>query len=524
MAQGARRGEPSGGLGPDFRHYTLGNDPNWLGNFAQQGQNLDQAAQQVGNMGQVAGQTYGQRANELSQGYGSRADSAQGRAAPTTTYDPGLAAAQASNARGGAAQYGLANRLASMATAPQGPSAAQAQLRQGTDAAIKANLAMARSGSGFGESANALDAAGRNASGAIANEGTQSAILRANEDQAYRQNQANLLGLSGQTLASARGADAGLAGQLAQQGQFNTSTALQQGAQNDAYSQALYQNELQGQQLGLQANEFATQAQQQAVTQQQQNQQTQLQAAQAQQQGTMGYEGDLNSIYQTDMNHNIEARKLDMQKDKDRVSGVGQAIGAVAGMVGLSDRRSKERITELEDELARTYAALGGAGGVKPSISPDEKRRMLGDIDDAARENTDYLGEDDHQAFGTPLREPAVYPTVGTGREQADLAANYRPVRAYGYDYKDPSMPGAAPGRQSGPMADELKGLPGVVKPGPNGMDYVDEGRLTMTNASELGQQRRELDELRKKLDALGGALSSGNANDTLQAASGGRY
>lgn len=144
------------------------------------------------------------------------------------------------------------------------------------------------------------------------------------------------------------------------------------------------------------------------------------------------------------------------------IGGRGMAPTMMAGLGALSDEESKTRIRELEDELSRTYAALSGpsaTGGVNPS-------------------------------------EP----------DTAALDAAYRRPTSNSYDYKDPTAPGAAPGRQAGPMADELKGLPGVVAPGPDGLDRVDTGRLTMTNASEIANLRREL-------DALNGRIGSGQSN-----------
>lgn len=139
---------------------------------------------------------------------------------------------------------------------------------------------------------------------------------------------------------------------------------------------------------------------------------------------------------------------------------MGGGMGAMGGL--MSDAESKTKIRELEDELSRTYAALGGesaTGGVRPE-APDT----------------------------------------------AALDAAYRRPTSNSYEYKDPSMPGAAPGRQSGPMADELKGLPGVVMPGADGFDRVDTSRLSLTNASEIANLRREM-------DALTGKISSGQSN-----------
>jgi hypothetical protein len=144
----------------------------------------------------------------------------------------------------------------------------------------------------------------------------------------------------------------------------------------------------------------------------------------------------------------------------------GGMAGNVSGMMGaaggmLSDEQSKQKIQELEDELSKTYAALGGksaTGDVQPS---------------------------DH----------------GEGLDEA-----FRKPSSNSYEYKDPTAPGAAPGRQVGPMADELKGLPGVVSPGADGLDRVNTPRLTLANTSELANLRREM-------DALMGKIGTGGSN-----------
>lgn len=89
--------------------------------------------------------------------------------------------------------------------------------------------------------------------------------------------------------------------------------------------------------------------------------------------------------------------------------------------------------------------------------------------------------------------------------ERSQGAGAYRDVSSNTYDYNDPSAEGAAPGRNSGPMADELRGLPGVVESGPDGMDRVNTGRLSLNNASATGELAREIETLRREVDALGG-------------------
>lgn len=147
-----------------------------------------------------------------------------------------------------------------------------------------------------------------------------------------------------------------------------------------------------------------------------------------------------------------------MQRPMPRMAGAAGSMGA-AGMM-MSDEHSKKRIAELEGELERTYAALGGG----PAAAP----------------------------------RPQAPPT-----EQLDQA--YREPGSYSYDYKDPSMPGAAPGRHVGPMAQELTNIPGVVEKTPNGL-AVNTGRLTLANTSEVANQRRELDELERQVAAMGGS------------------
>lgn len=82
---------------------------------------------------------------------------------------------------------------------------------------------------------------------------------------------------------------------------------------------------------------------------------------------------------------------------------------------------------------------------------------------------------------------------------------------SYSYDYKDPAAVGAAPGRQFGPMAQQLQEQPAtssLVRPGPDGKLTVDGARLGMTAYSGLGQlarkQESDYDDLRRRIAGLG--------------------
>jgi hypothetical protein len=139
-------------------------------------------------------------------------------------------------------------------------------------------------------------------------------------------------------------------------------------------------------------------------------------------------------------------------------------MGANMGAM-MSDARSKKRIQELED-LNDTYSALLDTPAATASVRPQAP--PTADLD---RSNARALGE----------------------------------AGSYSYEYKDPRAPGAAPGRQAGPMAQELEGIPGVVKPGPDGLKRVDTGRLALATASATGDQERRLRQLEDEYSALGG-------------------
>lgn len=129
--------------------------------------------------------------------------------------------AQDSDVRG--RQIGLLGALENSAYG-RGPSIADTQMRQGLDAAIRQQQALAASGRG--NAAMAQRQASLNASGMAQNMAGQAAINRLQEQQQAQ-------GMLGQMLSGVRGQDVGLA-------QFNA----QQQAQNRAMNDAAYQNAL----------------------------------------------------------------------------------------------------------------------------------------------------------------------------------------------------------------------------------------------------------------------------------------
>jgi hypothetical protein len=124
----------------------------------------------------------------------------------------------------GAESYG--NQLAGLERT-QGPSAAQAQLQAGNNAAMAGQLALARSGSGFGGNAASAGLAQSNLAGLQAGAANNAAMLRAQEDAAWRQRQAG-------NFANAAGIQQGLGQQYAGQQQTNLNAYYQNQGQSDA--------------------------------------------------------------------------------------------------------------------------------------------------------------------------------------------------------------------------------------------------------------------------------------------------
>jgi hypothetical protein len=138
-----------------------------------------------------------------------------------------------------------------------------------------------------------------------------------------------------------------------------------------------------------------------------------------------------------------------------RMSG---SSGGGMGAAMMSDHRSKERIRELEN-LNDTYAALLDGPSEKAAVRPPNVAAL-------------------DRAHG----------------EQ------FKPIGSYTWEYKNPERHGE--GRFAGGMAHQMKRIPGVVKETPEG-DAVDTGRLSLATASVVGEQQRELDDLRANYEAL---------------------
>jgi hypothetical protein len=337
----AKYGTTRDGGGPERDNFNLGGSENWVGDFAAGG---TQQAQQQG------AQTARMQATA-----GSRSAQAQNRTTPQTNFtganiSMGAAGAANNNAGTAAQQQGnVFGDLREFARGPEGPSAAQAMLNKGANRAMSQNLSLARSGSGFGESAGAVASAQRANTDTMASAANDAATLRANEAAQHRGQSLSALNAAG-GIAGARGQtelgrgnlSLATAGQQASQAQFETTAELQAQQQRDAAAQGFASQELEAFGAGAATDAAARDRELAAMTQQQA--------------GTMGLEQINAQNYAADQAHQAKMRELDQAKDQAIVSGITGAVGAVGSFMP-SDRRTKKDVRSAVD-LRAAFAEL----------------------------------------------------------------------------------------------------------------------------------------------------------------------
>lgn len=477
--------------------------------------------QQQANLQALAGDAYNREAPQ--QALPDRIDQVQSQ---------GQGYLQGADAQGRAAQLaalgGLQNQTGALnrfAAAPMGPSAAQAQLQAGTDAAARQQYGFARSQAGGGGAA--LRSAAFNAAGISGNAANQAAALRAQETQAFRGQQLQALGAAQQ----GAGMSAGYAGQLrtgdqgfaqAQAGQANydagAANQFNQGQQQMQYQvgsnnlQAQLTNQGQGDATALgalgMAQGYEGYRNQNAAAQAQAGYNYESAKAQAAGLGTQQY------------NSGVQQGNLERQETYGALAAGAGAVGTLTGGQGggqtakppvTSDVRAKENIRPTS-----VLAALGGNPGralYEQQTGPGHVRDELADVGDIrARGGFDRnVSEFGNGPAPDPLRARLhaiaqanggqLPSTWGTGDEPAP---DMRPAQGYEYDYRNPQENGA--GKFVGPMAQDLEHLPGVVEQKPNGEKAINAPRLTLANTAAVSelQQRQDALDRSLKLRALG--------------------
>jgi hypothetical protein len=421
--------------------------------------------------------------------------------------------------------------LQAFADRPEGPSAAQAQLQAGQNAAIAQQSALARSQPGGGGAA--LRNAAFNAGGISAGVAGQAAQLRAQETQAYRALQLQALG----GVQQGAGMAAGLTGQIRSGDQGFAQTQAGQ-ANYDANAQNAYNAQQQQMQFNVgQNNQNA-----ELTTRQQGDAMALGTGAQS-----MGYDAMRNQLASGQMQAGVDYEQA-------RAQGAGLSSANFNAATQQSNTERAETYNMLSGALS-TYAQQQGGGGkptsdvraktdIKPTsvlealggkYTPEQTRQLYmsgltsrygipAQLAEAHDANARSAGPDRSlgefaPAPGAPDRRLQLAALGGPQLSQPDTAAldeayrrqtggepNLRPAQGYEYSYKNPEEHGA--GRYVGPMAQDLEHLPGVVERSPDGTKSINAPRLTLANTAAVSEQQRRLDELERRqqqLQALGG-------------------
>ena len=163
-------------------------------------------------------------------------------------------------------------------------------------------------------------------------------------------------------------------------------------------------------------------------------------------------------------------------------------------------KKDKRDISQGLDDIKRKYTAAGlmPSEGRFADVTPDDERK-------AAQYRTMHpdVGAFQANEHSRDRQMDALGQMEGLSREFGrPSAVDFSKVPAYSYQYKNPSEPGAAPGTQVGPMAQDLHHVPGVVQHTPQG-EMVSTPRLTMANTAAISQTQRENDALKKQLDEM---------------------
>jgi hypothetical protein len=281
--------------------------------------------------------------NALS-GYGgtfmATAGDAAGREAPIA--DPYVASDQF----GQQGLYGAAGQMVGMAQQGPGPSQAQAQLNANTAMAMRQQLALAGSGRGAGGGASAFRQAGMNQAMIQGAGNAQAGVLQAQEEAAWRQQQAALLQGAGNMYATGRQGDMAAAGYL-------TGANQQQTAMNDQYALGMgglaSDAQLNSGNLALGAGEM--QLGQEGMIHN---------ITMGGLSGTTGYEEGLQNLY--GINKGVSGQKYaaDSAAASAREGAIIGGISSGIGMAAASDERVKTNIEEAPGAGLEMLDHVGG--------------------------------------------------------------------------------------------------------------------------------------------------------------------
>lgn len=395
-------------------------------------------------------------------------------------YGTGLQSLGGTEALGGMNQIQLMDQLKAQAYGTAGPSVAEIRMRQAADEAQRRNLSIAAGGAGPSRASAQLAAINANAQqqgGLVRDLGAQRAAEQ----------------------IQARGELGQVAGAFRQQGQSGAGTYGQLGS---GYGQ-----------LG---GQFADMAQGQAGL----NQQTTLANLNAgmQQRGLNDQMGQFyfglgdqarqqqnNANMQLDTNRgnwqigqagvNANTYGTGMQSNTQRF-GSALGFGAGAAML-LSDMRAKMP-ADYGTDLSNPYTPMQ-----TPGLSQQQQGALALMQSGAAQSGSSgAAGFLSALPMLSKMTSDMRAKTPAGGGQSFERVRDFPDAPNYAYQYKDPAAPGARPGVQVGPMAQDLESTPaGATAVGTDpatGRKFIDPARLALLTAGEVSQQNQDLEQLKR--------------------------
>lgn len=157
---------------------------------------------------------------------------------------------------------------------------------------------------------------------------------------------------------------------------------------------------------------------------------------------------------------------------------------------------------------ARLQSAIKAAGGIAQQLAtPRQNNGAAGQamVDQAMRFQTPQF----NQVVSDERSKNKISDLEGQLAAARGASPDFRQSPNYAYTYKDPSIPGAAPGPQVGPMAQDLEkaGSQSVMNT-PTGK-MVDPSRLAMETAGAVGEQQARQDDLERQFAELEAMLKA---------------
>lgn len=463
---------------------------------------------------------------------------------------PQLGSQGASNAD----QAGMLARLNGFLDAPEGPSVAEAQLRQAQAGNMADLIGAARSGRGGpGAQALALQDAMSAGAGIASDTAGQLATLRAQEDDMRRNRQLSAIGLGGDMATAQRGQDLGFRGQDLQALQGDQSAALtgrgqdlQAAMANQGTQTALEQLRAQtalgarGQNLSALQGDQGTAAQmslgqlQADVTGRGQNlaalqgdQSTalgreglaaetalgargqNLSLLQGNQSTALGARGQNANVLTADADRNLAAQRLGLDAGlgygnlANTASGQGLQFLNNANQQGVMAQGMNNDLvqSQLSNQTSLQNALTAGQYGLQAAAAstPDQPSFW----EQLALNSVGGLAQGAGAALVGKSDERVKEDIQGLDAIKSKLDDHLRAAPGYGYRYK-PGFGEDSETERAGPMAQDLERSPfgkDIVTTGPGGVKMVDAVRLSFVNHAALASMRSELDKLKAQLE-----------------------